>query len=568
MQKHFSFVLFLEFFIFLVFLLSLIVGCTPSLKKNNSFFTNFEETHTPNANTQNFDQKLAAIKDQQSAQEAVDCFTQYVATRFKPVSANTLQANSSSNPNVSLFKNLLPTNSLAQTELNLRHASTASTSNITAFQENVTLSPSELAEKINATHPHGQLTTSAEISEIQKSVRQTIPHLAYDQNNQNMSPLEAASITWTYLTGDDGTMPPGTLDNKNISNLDQTTLQEKKISSQCFWMVAFLIITIADGINNTIIQLTEHDIFGNKIFEDEEVIFFVKFGRQTQRRSQVTRYYYYTMQDLQDTAAYFKPFVHIDNTRNKYGLAQLPSSPDQNSTYAKTASFKESDSPYLTLPMDRIAARLKIGDLIFHKSDQASMISNFSYWTHVAILKNIEKRKVFEAWPTYRGSDVYEIGENWQNVIAFSIRRIKHVSSSTIEKALNDAIDLWRYTPFRHDMRYPEELSFTEKIQYFRKWANKYDTDSMYCSKLVWWTFKDCCNIVDEKIDLDSNLVTLPAFHNNKFTYLLTSSDKNDDGYNVSRAFIGVAPDDIYGSKHLDYDLYFEEKDQKIGDFY
>ena len=92
------------------------------------------------------------------------------------------------------------------------------------------------------------------------------------------------------------------------------------------------------------------------------------------------------------------------------------------------------------------------------------------------------------------------------------------------------------------------------------EWSDKHNTDGIYCSKLVWLTFKDVYNQYGQKIDLDSNATRIDAtltekfgdMHNVLYQWGLAEVDTDDYGMRVDYAFKGVSPDDIFESKFLD----------------
>ncbi|MSR88454.1 MAG: hypothetical protein EXS67_02230 [Candidatus Margulisbacteria bacterium] len=186
-----------------------------------------------------------------------------------------------------------------------------------------------------------------------------------------------------------------------------------------------------------------------------------------------------------------------------------------------------------------------------------------SYLSHVAIFYNKGNinlpAQVFEAM--MGGVNRYDLGRNWGNDYLFSVRRIGNTSATKIANAVDASVSRWERSKFRPDLytpnegsTRPENLRIDQKIGYYKEWADKHNTSGIYCSKLVWLTFKDTSNDNGEKIDLDSNATR--AKSNVPGSWLLFAADKGNNG-TIWNAFIGVSPDDIYDSKYLDSSFFF-----------
>jgi hypothetical protein len=173
------------------------------------------------------------------------------------------------------------------------------------------------------------------------------------------------------------------------------------------------------------------------------------------------------------------------------------------------------------------------GDLIFTRSNftGADIVKIFSNWTHVAIAFDWHIKQVFESTPD-TGVDLNYTSSSWGKVCYYTCKKIVTVDRPTIVNALNQAISLYRYKLY-----FPNILVSSGNESMLTKWSDKYDLDSMYCSKLVYHTYR---NIVD----LDTN---------NTSVYSPFLMDRTPAAPAFS--WIGVSPDDLYYSSCLGPDF-------------
>ena len=192
----------------------------------------------------------------------------------------------------------------------------------------------------------------------------------------------------------------------------------------------------------------------------------------------------------------------------------------------------------MTFPWDELAPKLRRGDIVFQRTggEPGYLIRWFSSFTHVSLVWDIKSHEAFESLKS-KGVNTYDTNTSWGNTVTFAVKMVKNLSESRVVRAMENAKSAYAgripYFPraSTRDMTKPE---------YVRKWSNKWDKDSMYCSKLVWWTF------YPEGINLDSN-------RTRSITY--GESDVTDRGKYVKYAWVGVSPDDIYYSNQLGKDI-------------
>ena len=355
-------------------------------------------------------------------------------------------------------------------------------------------------------------------------------------------------------------MPPG-----ELGELDQNALKalkEQGLQSQITLVagvvIGMFVVAIVCGIHTTIMYVYEQDIFGNKVKEDETVKFCWKekvgrgyrnaYGTKT-----ITRYFY-TLDDLADGTDAISEAISVLSHKNYNGYAMLPTSITDGLT---TASIG------YTFPFKELQPILEIGDIIFMKSVANIALKRISNWTHTAILSEVDgDGKIFESWPEEKGVNVYDVHENWDKQLAFSVRRLTNVDTVNIENVINKGIINFSGIKYLPEKEKETTNSLQDTISFVRLWSDKYDLSSMYCSKLVWHVFRKTRNDFGEKINLDANVTVLKTFNNVGGQLLdltsIVSNDRDDYGDLISNAYIGVTPDDIYASKHLGSDIYLE----------
>jgi hypothetical protein len=173
------------------------------------------------------------------------------------------------------------------------------------------------------------------------------------------------------------------------------------------------------------------------------------------------------------------------------------------------------------------------GDLIFTRGNSKAnnLVKMFSHWNHVAIVDNIFEQKVFESTPS-GGVDVNKTNETWGKVTYYTCKRIVALTYEQTQNALDSAKMVYRDKPY-----FPTISTTLSRAYFLYRWCDKDDMSSMYCSKLVYHTFKPY-------ISLDSN---------NTSTF---NSDLQEKALGAPMfAWIGISPDDIYYSDALGADF-------------
>lgn len=254
----------------------------------------------------------------------------------------------------------------------------------------------------------------------------------------------------------------------------------------------------------------------------------------------------YTFDDLNTAAQNYKSDFYFD-TSNKpsTAVATLPSrTPNSMPTWLASFMIRygkiRASSAYLSFPMSD--SRIMNGDVVFIRGGEGAskVIRNFSTWTHTAMIYDKANGKSFEAQKS-SGVGIYKYTDAWPDITAYSVKRIRTDAINAIERAKT-------YYSNKPYIPYLEVVNGFPSL--LRKWSEKHDFDSMYCSKLVYWTFKDYCNQ-----DLDSERTSSYSFGE--------SATVDDGSYRVnSIAWIGVSPDDIYYSRSTGSDILLAGSEQ------
>lgn len=189
------------------------------------------------------------------------------------------------------------------------------------------------------------------------------------------------------------------------------------------------------------------------------------------------------------------------------------------------------------------------GNLIFLRGNGmgADIVKLFSEFTHVAIVDNPYGAKVFESTPD-TNVNVNDAASTWQHITYYTCKRIKtannpqkQISRYQLECALEAAKVKYRGTPY-----FPKvETSILDILGAFVfRWCDKDDQNSMYCSKLVYNTFKDkVCGI---------NFDTKRTGVNNCII-----GDGNRPIGSGFFGWFGISPADIYYSSLLESDFFY-----------
>lgn len=197
------------------------------------------------------------------------------------------------------------------------------------------------------------------------------------------------------------------------------------------------------------------------------------------------------------------------------------------------------DSDYHEFDWDRFWSEGGVrGDLIFLRANGKgpALIKLVSGWTHVAIVDDVDGQKVFESMPD-DGVQTNHAPTSWgKNTTYFSCKRIRTINYEQIEKALYLAKKDYTGLPY-----FPEVDNSLDRITFVARWSDIDRMDSMYCSKLVYHTFKDYVNLNTNNtevfnLQLQNRAWGAPAF-----------------------SWMGVSPDDIYYSEYLDHDFCYSE---------
>lgn len=179
----------------------------------------------------------------------------------------------------------------------------------------------------------------------------------------------------------------------------------------------------------------------------------------------------------------------------------------------------------------------RVGDLIFTRANfpGADIVKFFSGWTHVAMAYDIPNGKVFDSM-LFGGVKVRNTSTEWGSSISYyTCKRITPLNPAVAEQCVKNAVGYWMNKPY-----IPSVLTSATPGQFMLKWSDKNDMSSMYCSKLVYHTFKDF-------VDLDSGRTAAPKN---------TAIQRTASG---SRPFawIGVSPDNLYYSAAMGPDFGF-----------
>ncbi|MFA5113086.1 MAG: YiiX/YebB-like N1pC/P60 family cysteine hydrolase [Candidatus Margulisiibacteriota bacterium] len=173
------------------------------------------------------------------------------------------------------------------------------------------------------------------------------------------------------------------------------------------------------------------------------------------------------------------------------------------------------------------------GDLIFIRANGKchDLVKIFSSWTHVAIADDPFRSYVFEAMLDGGVRSNYT-PDKWGALSYYSCKKITVMSRGQIESALNQAKSRLTGLPYL-----PNVKTTADMLTFLARWSDKNNLESMYCSKLVYNTFKSYVN-------LDTN---------NTSVFWDSLCDKRPGVPAFS--WIGVSPDDIYYSEALGPDF-------------
>ncbi|MCX5751678.1 MAG: hypothetical protein NT099_08475 [Candidatus Saganbacteria bacterium] len=185
------------------------------------------------------------------------------------------------------------------------------------------------------------------------------------------------------------------------------------------------------------------------------------------------------------------------------------------------------------------------GDLIFNDGTKfaCTILEPISNWTHVGMIydTSIDNPQVFDALPFRKAAKRNAI-ESFGDAYAYSVKRVKGISADQANHIIEMGKARYEDRPYS-----PSLMSAIYGIDtYAVKWADRNDTSSLNCAKLVYHIFKDA------GINLASNR-TISRMVNS------TGREYCEGKYQfIDNAWIGITPDDIYYSKNLERDKYLE----------
>ena len=175
----------------------------------------------------------------------------------------------------------------------------------------------------------------------------------------------------------------------------------------------------------------------------------------------------------------------------------------------------------------------------------ADIVKAFSEWTHVAVVDSYYSKKVFESTPN-TGVNINYAPDTWKDITYYTCKISKlsrnpsgPITTNQLALALHNAEIKYTGTPY-----FPKVETVCDLMGAFvLKWCDKDDQSSMYCSKLVYNTFKGLIDFNTKLTSVDSTVI-------------------GDAGRPFGAGFFGwfgVAPDDIYFSNALDYDFCYSD---------
>jgi hypothetical protein len=180
----------------------------------------------------------------------------------------------------------------------------------------------------------------------------------------------------------------------------------------------------------------------------------------------------------------------------------------------------------------------------------ADIVKIFSEWTHVAIVDDPRNCMVFESNPD-TNVKINCAKTSWKNITYYTCKKIKMannpvnpVTIGQLTMALHDAENRYNNTPY-----FPQVQTIFDLLGGFvLRWCNKDDQSSMYCSKLVYNTFKGLVDFDTKLTGVDSNII-------------------GDSSRPIASGFFGwfgISPDDIYYSPSLAYDFCYSQNVLKL----
>ena len=171
----------------------------------------------------------------------------------------------------------------------------------------------------------------------------------------------------------------------------------------------------------------------------------------------------------------------------------------------------------------------------------SDVVKIFSEWSHVAIVDDPRNCLVFESSPDTNVHINYA-PSTWKHITYYTCKNIKTannpvkpVTIGQLTIALRDAENKFLDIPY-----FPQVQTVFDLLGGFvLKWCDKNDQSSMYCSKLVYNTFKGFVDFDTKLTGVDNNII-------------------GDSSRPIAAGFFGwfgISPGDIYYSPSLDYDF-------------
>ncbi len=168
-----------------------------------------------------FDAKLAEVKDEKSATEALTTFSTYVASQTGIIGQGTSPTSLSPGviPNALISK-------IAKLEMKVR--SQMQNTSPTSTDEESGISSEKIAETLNSMEATGDTQIRAsDIDVVKEGVRAELPHVS-PNGSENMTPTEAMVVAYSFTTGDDGSGIPS--ESKNVVSEDKVNQFVDKVS--------------------------------------------------------------------------------------------------------------------------------------------------------------------------------------------------------------------------------------------------------------------------------------------------------------------------------------------------
>jgi hypothetical protein len=181
------------------------------------------------------------------------------------------------------------------------------------------------------------------------------------------------------------------------------------------------------------------------------------------------------------------------------------------------------------------------GDLIFLRANGTGpdLVKIFSNWTHVAIADDTYFKYVFES-TSDTGVQRNYAPSTWGKVSYYTCKRIQTITNGRACDLIDLAKRKWIGLPY-----FPQINTSTALMTFLYKWSDKNDLSSMYCSKLVYNTFKS-------DINFDTN---------NTSTF--TNQLQETSGASLF-SWIGISPDDIYYADSIGPDFFYSANLSKL----